>query len=175
MEERYEDIFRTCYPAIVKYLQISHNLNRHEAEDIASEAFLLMYRKWDTIEHHNRGAMYRWAMLTAVNLLKNQQKKQSRKPIVLSLEQDILPQHIPYSEEWFAGDFSPNTYQTYADRVQAFLSPNERNLFVCKVLKHMNDAEIAEELHISLGTLRTRWSRLRKKISRHWDEIIGEA
>lgn len=174
MEERFEDIFRTCFPPIVKYLQTAHGLDCHEAEDIASEAFLLMYRKWDTLEHHTRGAMYRWATVTAVNLLKNQNKKKSREPIVLSWEQDILPKSIPYSEDWLASERSVYEYQTYADRVQSSLTPKERDLFICKVLKHMSDAEVAAELHISVGTMRTRWSRLRKKISRHWDEIIRE-
>jgi len=175
MEERFEDIFRACFLPIVKYLQTAHGLDQHEAEDIASETFLLMYRKWDTLEQHTKGAMYRWATVTAINLLKNQAKKKRREPIVLSWEQDILQKPVPYSENWLADDHSPYEYQKYADRVQSSLNPNERDLFICKVLKHMSDTEVAEELHISVGTMRTRWSRLRKKISRHWDEIIGES
>ena len=175
MEERFEDIFRACFPPIVQYLQSAHGISRQDAEDIASEAFLLMYRKWDTLEQHTRPAMYRWGLQTARNLLKNENRKKNRAPIILSLEQDCAG-GLPLPEDgWTPGSDVEKTYLQYVDRIMNSLSGDERELFSYKLDGRMTDREIATQMHISVGTLRTRWSRLRRKLSRDWDDILGES
>ena len=165
MEEKFEDIFRACYPPIVKYLQSAKQLSLHEAEDIASEAFLLMYQKWDTLTYHTKAAMYKWAALTANNILRNRQRKEQRRPLILSWEQDITPSMMP-QEDPAAYETSVEAYESCLASLMAALSPPERELLTCKILRRMSDEETAVYLNISLGTMRTRWSRLRKKIDK---------
>ena len=165
MEEKFEDIFRTCYPPIVKYLQSAKHIGLHEAEDIASEAFLLMYQKWDTMTYHTKAAMYKWAALTANNILRNRQRKEQRRPLILSWEQDITPSMMP-QEDPAAYETSEEAYENCLASLMGTLTPPERELLSCKILHRMSDEEMAAYLNISLGTMRTRWSRLRKKIAK---------
>ena len=175
MDEHFEDIFRACFSPIVKYLQSTEQLSLHEAEDIASEAFLLMFQKWDTLEHHTKAAMYKWAALTAKNLLRNRRKKKNREPIILSWEQDLTPAQMPKAEDPSEIGSAEEEYARCADRLMSALSPSERELFACKILRRMSDAETAAHLHISVSLLRTRWSRLRRKIAKNWDKLLGQA
>lgn len=165
MEEKFEDIFRACYPTIVKYLQSAKQLDQHEAEDIASEAFLLMFQKWDTLTHHTKAAMYKWAALTANNILRNRQRKEQRRPLILSWEQDVTPSMMP-QEDAAAYEMTEEAYEHCLASLMRVLTVPERELLTCKILHHMSDEEAAGYLNISLGTMRTRWSRLRKKIAR---------
>lgn len=165
MEEKFEDIFRACYPPIVKYLQSAKQLPSHEAEDIAGEAFLLMYQKWDTLTHHTRPAMYKWAALTANNILRNRQRKAQRQPIILSWEQDVTPSMMPQEFE-IEQESEEEAYAKCVASLMAILTPAERELFTCKILRRMNNEDTAAYMNISTGTMRTRWSRLRKKIAK---------
>ena len=173
MEEKFEDIFRACYPPIVKYLQSAKQLDLHQAEDIASETFLLMFQKWDTLTHHTQAAMYKWAAITANNILRNRLKKEQRGPIVLSLEQDLSPAMIP-QEVCTEYEETEKDYEQCAAVLMKTLTPSERDLFTYKILRRMDDREIADRMHISLGSLRTRWSRLRKKIAANYGQLQGK-
>lgn len=173
MEEKFEDIFRACYPPIVKYLQSAKQLDLHQAEDIASEAFLLMFQKWDTLTYHTKAAMYKWAAITANNILRNRLKKEQRGPIILSLEQDLTPALMPQEDPPEIGSVEEE-YARCADRLMSAMTPVEQELFTCKVLRQMSDTDTAVHLHISVPLLRTRWSRLRRKIAKNWDKILSQ-
>ncbi len=174
MDEHFEDIFRACFSPIVKYLRSTEHLSLHEAEDIASETFLLMFQKWDSLEHHTKAAMYKWAAVTAKNLLRNRVKKKNREPIILSWEQDLTPAQMPQEAPSDIGS-AEEEYARCADRLMAAMTRDERELFTCKVLRRMSDTETAARLHISLPLLRTRWSRLRRKIAQNWDKILSQS
>ena len=109
--------------------------------------------------------MYKWAALTANNILRNRQKKEQRRPLILSWEQDITPSMMP-QEDPAAYETSVEAYESCLASLMAALSPPERELLTCKILRYMSDEETAVYLNISLGTMRTRWSRLRKKIAK---------
>ena len=171
MNETFEDIFKACYSPLVKYLQRTEGLTQYDAEDIVSESFLLMYQKWDTLEQHTKGAMYRWATLTARNLLKNQNRKKAKEELLLGREQERICGEPLYQEE----SDSEEEYAKHLSCVRTSLNQKEQELFDCKILQRMTDVEIAEHLHISLGSLRTRWSRLRKKLAINWEHILKKS
>ena len=138
MEEKFEDIFRACYPPIVKYLQSAKQLDLHQAEDIASEAFLLMYQKWDSMTYHTKAAMYKWAALTANNILRNRQRKEQRRPLILSWEQDVTPSMMP-QEDAAAYEMTEEAYEHCLASLMRVLTVPERELLTCKILHHAHE------------------------------------
>lgn len=52
MDVTYEEAFRAYYWGIVRYCLSEIPNDPYCAEDLASECFLLLYRKWDDLQSH---------------------------------------------------------------------------------------------------------------------------
>lgn len=167
-EQSYQNVYRTCFPKLAVYLQHRHACNQHDAEDIAAHALLILWEKWDSFETHPMAGMLRWLLLTAENLLRDENKKRSRKPTVVSLD-ELEPHQHP------AAPFEPSPeqieeeYQRCLEKLTARLPQNEATLLQDKIVLKRTDEEIAERLGISVNAVRVRWSRTKSRIRDIWD------
>ena len=97
-EETFESIYLSCFPKLVIYLQ-QYTANLQDAEDIASQAMMILWNKWDTMSSHTRRGLQCWLTVTAKNLLKEKNKKKKRTPPIISLD-DLPPNLHPESPCW---------------------------------------------------------------------------
>ena len=162
-EENFESIYLFCFPKLIAYLQ-QHTHSLQDAEDIASRAMTILWRKWDTLESHTQRGMMHWLTATAHNLLKEENKKQKRTPDVISLED--LPLHLhpeappesdPIREE---EEFLRELHQ-----LSEQLPPTEAQLLYDKIVRHLSNEEIAAQLNVSANTIHIRWTRTKKHIA----------
>lgn len=162
-EETFEAIYLFCFPKLVAYLQ-QHTHSLQDAEDIASRAMTVLWRKWDTLESHTQRGMLRWLTATAHNLLKEENKKQKRTPDVISLEDlplylhpEAPPEPDPIREE--------EEFRRELHRLSEQLSPSEAQLLHDKIICHLSNEEIAARLKVSVNTIHIRWTRTKKHIA----------
>lgn len=168
-EQGYSDIYRFAFPKLVSYLRNNGIRNHHDAEDMAAQAMHILWQKWDTFETHTQAGMLRWLLLTAHNLMRDENKRKRRRPQPISLE-ELTDSDLPFD----IADFSQQTEEEYADYIAEIisrLSPNDAVLFRAKIVDCKPDAEIAARLGLSPNTLRVRWLRVKRRILTMWDEL----
>ena len=75
MDVTYEEAFRAYYWGIVRYCLSEIPNDPYCAEDLASECFLLLYRKWDDLQSHAPMTVQVWLFRTARNKVLDCKKK----------------------------------------------------------------------------------------------------
>ena len=172
-EQIYQNIYRASFPKLVTYLRHRYACNGQDAEDIAAQALHILWQKWDTLETHTEAGLLRWLLLCAQNLMRDERKKRKRRPEVVSLE-DMADTHHPAlppaPDPWQ----DKANYDRYVAEIQRRLSEKDAALFHAKIVEHARDEEIAARLGISIGTLRVRWLRVKRRILNMWDELKKE-
>lgn len=162
-EETFESIYLGCFPKLVSYLH-QHTRNRHDAEDIASQSMIILMEKWDTLPTHTRKGIFCWLVTTAKHLWMEEVKRRMQAPATVSLEN--LPQGL--HPEAPPDTTSTQQEEDYRERLQelaALLPEAEAALLHDKIVRHMSNEEIAEQLGISANAVHIRWSRTKKRIA----------
>lgn len=141
------EIFRLC-------LQILRDSDR--AEDITQEAFLIAYRKLDQFE--GRSSFTTWVFQIAKRLAIKAQEKD--KP--LPLNEEILSDQssVPLSSRMAEDE----ELREAIHRGLSQLSEKQRVVFQRFDLEQKSHKEIAEELNICIGTVRSRLHYARQKM-----------
>lgn len=120
------------------------------AEDLVQETFLTVWRK-AALYSNQRGAASTWIFTIARNLRIDQLRRQSNKPYE-DLETVTLVSDSP------SGSVLVEQHQVI-DRVTkalATLSPEQRDVVRMSYINDMPHAQIAEQLGIPLGTVKSR-------------------
>ena len=169
-EQTYQNIYRSCFPRLVTYLQRKYACNRQDAEDVAAQALHILWQKWEGLDSRTEAGLLRWLLLTAQNLMRDEIKKKRRGPALISLEEmtdsqhpSALPDPTPRQIE--------EEYTRYLTEIMQRLSETDAVLFRAKIAEHESDEAIAARLGISVNTLRVRWLRVKRRILNMWDEL----
>jgi len=171
--ERYETRIYTLACSIVG--------DREAARDAAQEAFVRAYSSLSAFR--GQSGFYTWLYRIAVNVSLNAAQKESRRLDRASL--DALMETGGVS----AGDlFSPATADSDLERAEVqdhiqsvlnTLSADHRAVVVLKDIEGLSQEEIAEALNCSVGTVKSRLSRARKRLQEllrpFYNEWIGSA
>ena len=162
MEETYEAIYAQCFPKLLAYLQ-QHGNSLHDAEDIAAQSMLVLWRKWETLPNHSQQDILRWLLVTARNLALKEAYRASRRIPTVSLEDRPSQCHpaAPSESSWLEQE---KEYQQYLIELTRRLSPKEAELLLDKIERNKNDEEIAAKLGISVNAVRIRWFRIKAHI-----------
>lgn len=172
-EQTYQDIYRSGFPKLVTYLQRRYPCNMQDAEDIAARALHILWPKWDSIEPHTEAGMVRWLFLTAQNLMRDEAKKNRRRPEVISLDEMADSQH-PISPPDPTPEQTEEEYSRYLAEIMQHLSESDAALFRAKIVDLEGDESIAARLGLSVNTLRVRWLRVKRRILTIWDDITKD-
>lgn len=151
-----------------RLVAVMHHLvgNAEEAEDLAQEVFLRIYRARKT--YHPRSKFSTWLFTIANNLALNSLRTQSRRPVVPLTASESGPLgNRP--EEQLVPDPGTGPVQRVqkaelAERIRAALdSLNERQRMavVLNKFEDMNYAEIAEVMGLSIKAVKSLLSRAR--------------
>lgn len=162
-EETFESIYLSCFPKLVTYLH-RHTHNLHDAEDIASQSMLILLEKWDTLPTHTRKGIFCWLITTARHLWMEEVKRRCLAPTTVSLEN--LPQGLhPEAPPDSTPKQKEKDYRECLQELSDQLPEAEAALLYDKVIKHLSNEEIAEQLGISANAVHIRWSRTKKRIA----------
>jgi len=148
-------LYATAYPRLVSVLAVAAG-SRAEAEEVVQEAFVRLLSRWPVVSRYDNPEA--WVRMVAFRLLSNRHR---RARIARRVVGRVGPaQHSPP-----AG----------ADRVDvrralAALPLTQRQVVVLHHLLDLPVAEIAAELGLPVGTVKSRLSRARDTLS----HLLGE-
>ncbi len=153
---------------ILKYQsQIFHSAlnivkNKEYAEDICQDAFLKAYEKLDSLQ--DKELFYPWLKRIAVNLAINHYEKDKR--IVDIDDEDSETNYFErlttgeHPEDYIINDELKKYVRFFVDALPLRL----RNVIILREVEDLSYEEIADILHIPLGTVRSRLFNARQII-----------
>lgn len=135
-----------------------------EAYDIVQEVFIRAMRERRFFNEDFK--MKAWLFRVTSNLCFNTVRNRKRRGVLLETMVRPVPQRANQLEHVFA-DEQRSTVLTAMDE----LSENHREILVLRYYDDLSYAEIAEVLGVKLGTVMSRLSRARQRLS----DVMGEA
>lgn len=133
-------------------------------EDVTQETFI---RAFHGIKHfHMKSRFYTWLYRIAVNLSINAMRKQySQKSIRLSDPSENSLENVhSFHDSTVVEDIEQQEVHEAIEKGLAQLPPSQREVMRLFDLEGLTYAEIAEKLHLNLGTVRSRLHYARKKM-----------
>ena len=166
MDVTYEEAFRAYYWGIVRYCLSEIPNDPYCAEDLASECFLLLYRKWDDLQSHAPMTVQVWLFRTARNKALDCKKKKRLHTVSLDDEsernrleseaQRLLRHHDERTES--------ERYRHYLLEIRGALTEVEWRLFDLVVNRDEPFRLVSERLGTTEAAAKMRWHRLRTKL-----------
>lgn len=170
----YEDAYREYFSVIVKYCAYQVDNNISYAEDIASETFLTLYKKWNNLNSHDPRAIIAWLYRTATYKVKEHYR--SCPPEHVNIDDKKMENLIEkrLMENAFETDAYEEfkKYDQYVSKIKSMLKEKERLLFEYVIVKEYSYRQIARELKMSEAAVKMRWYRLQVKIHPHVMKLL---
>jgi RNA polymerase sigma-70 factor, ECF subfamily len=167
LTKRFQNSDLTAFEDLIRrYQDRIYNLCRYmlrdpqDAQDAAQDAFLKAYR--GIKEFRPEASLYTWVYRIAVNTCLDYKRK-SRRDV---LKKEPIPEDLPSSAP-FPAELYESRENTEA--IQAALQKLPEKLRIAIVLREIDGLsyeEIAEVLHASVGTVKSRISRAREDLRR---------
>lgn len=170
IEMTYEQFFSKYYHRFVDYCNIYSP--SEDSEDVIMDAFATLWKHWDELESHAEPVLFVWTKKAIALITKAHYRKRSKAPAFVEFSEQIdenYPQAMPDTAPSMEESIVENeTYQQYLSEINKRLSPKERQLFDCIIIKEMSIRETANHLSkteqaVSVGIVRLR-EKLRCKI-----------
>jgi RNA polymerase sigma-70 factor, ECF subfamily len=142
-------VYDACYPRLVGVVALAAG-DRGEAEECVQEAFIRLLREWPTVSQFDSPEA--WTRRVALRLLSNRRRK-SRNGLKALLRVGP-PRPAP----------APSADAVDVQRALSHLPLGQRQVVVLHHLLGLGVAEIAAELDVAPGTVKSRLSRAREAL-----------
>lgn len=161
------DAFRKVYNSFCEPLYrfaFSYLKDSFEAEEIVQDVFLKVWEKRDEVDEHKsfKSYLYRITVNKIFNELKHRVVKQKYEQHALKIEQ--VPGETPESSIQF------QELNTKIEQLLLKLPEQQRNIFIMSRWKGLTNAEIAENLRLSIRTVENQIYRASKFIKLHLND-----
>ena len=145
-----EDLYAGSYARLVGVVALVAG-NREEAEEVVQEAFVRLIPRWSTVAHYDDPEA--WVRGVALRLLSNRFRK---------LRNGVLAvrRHGPAADQP-----GPDGSPVDIERALAVLPLPHRQVVVLHYLLGLAVADVAAELHVPAGTVKSRLSRARELLA----------
>lgn len=148
-EEYYSDVYKFC---------CAKCRNEDVAKDITQETFLLLVNKIDELSDSN---IRSWLLTVANNKLHEYFRKSQIENSFVSIDDVEISAFDSYEHDKIDVD---KIFDDVQKRILNILNDKEKELFIKLYIEKKNVNLVAEELNISYDNLRTRKSRLKRKV-----------
>lgn len=155
-EITFEEVYKKYSPDILLYVFHTLNQSQESAEDITSEAFTILWEKWDNFNPKTYPVLLVWLRKTALFLAYNSNRKAQK---LSTVPMDYI-QNLENSSDPF-GEY---VYQEDLQRIREKLTAEEYLLFENIVVYNQSIKRIAAEMDLASRHLSVRWFRLKSKI-----------
>jgi RNA polymerase sigma-70 factor (ECF subfamily) len=149
---------------VLKYQDRIYNLCRYllgnpqDAEDAAQDVFIKAYRKLK--DFRPESTLYTWLYRIGVNTCLDHKRKFRPEPFKDQSLAEDLPSAEPSPEGCYQSKEIGLTIQAALEQI----SKNSRAVIVLREVEGLSYEEIAEVLHTSVGTVKSRISRTREEL-----------
>ena len=160
----YDEIFRLRYNTIRRYIAYHIGFDDPSADELTSDVFVLLLRKWNGLESHCLPVLECWLYKAAELKLKEYHRKQKKHP----------PGEIYYDEIYYAGNtpddpvadevFSGRSADRKIELIKETLSEDDRAIFEWIFEEEKSIKELAAAMGISENALYVRWHRIKRRL-----------
>ncbi|WP_410616395.1 RNA polymerase sigma factor [Amycolatopsis sp. lyj-109] len=154
--EQFTEVHDRHFADIYRY--VAGRLGAQAAEDVAAETFLVAFDRRKTFDA-TRGDLRAWLFGIATNLVSRHRRKEARHYRALSRLE------TPAAAEGHENRVVSAIAAGQLGKVLTRLSAGERDVLLLVALGELGYAEVAEALGISPGTVGSRLTRARKKLT----------
>jgi len=154
--EQFTDVHDRYFGEIYRY--VAGRLGAQTAEDVAAETFLVAYDRRKSFDA-TRGELRAWLFGIATNLVSRHRRKEARHYRALSRLD------VPVAAEGHENRVVASVTVARLGKALSQLSAGERDVLLLVALGELGYAEVAEALRISPGTVGSRLTRARKKLT----------
>ncbi len=130
--------------------------DRHAAEDVVQDAFCGLYRAWDRLPSHDRALGY--VRISVLNGCRSVQRRAWRTPRPAAVS---LPYAVSAEADALAGE-----EQRSAVAAVRLLPPRQREALVLRYFVGLTEAETAEAMRVSRGTVKSTTARALAAVGR---------
>ena len=164
IEMTIEQFFDKYYFRFIDYCKI--RFSGAEIEGLVEDAFLSLWKHWEQLNSHAEFVLFVWTKKAIHLIAKAQYRKRAQEPLLVELDEQADAASGLQREE--DGIIEQETYRQYIDQINERLSPSDRRLFDCYIIKEMSVRQTAQALSksekaVSVGLVRLR-VRLRDRI-----------
>ena len=168
-QQAFTRLYNEHHPKILKMLD-RWTKDKGEAEDITQEAFLKAFTKIGSFKGDS--TFYTWLWRIALNECRNWNVKWNVRRVP---RQDLSVMDNDLIEERTSEDaINGSDMQRLVQEVLDGCSEDLRDTFVRRMDSDASDIELAEELDLPLGTIRSRVFRVRRRIEQRVKEAEEE-
>lgn len=161
------EFYTCCFSMFVRYIIQRLRVDKYTAEDIVSDAFAVMFMKWESLDNYKEIVLTSW-MYKALEM-KCLEYRRKNADTLETYNDDMLNIRTPYiNTEKVEND----KYLRYIDEIKKRLSPTDWSVFECIVIRKFSMKETAKMLNISEVAVRVRWCRTKSHISFFIKEIL---
>jgi RNA polymerase sigma factor (sigma-70 family) len=151
--DQFTDVHDRHFAAIYRY--VAGRLGAQAAEDVAAETFLVAFDRRKTFDP-TRGDLRAWLFGIATNLVSRHRRKEARHYRALSRLEAPRPAEGHENRVALSGQLA---------KALSRLTSGERDVLLLVALADLGYAEVAQALGISPGTVGSRLTRARKKLT----------
>jgi len=154
--EQFTEVHDHYFAVIYRY--VAGRLGTQAAEDVAAETFLVAFDRRKTFDA-SRGDLRAWLFGIATNLVSRHRRKEARHYRALSRLD------VPVAAEGHENRVVSAIAAGQLGKALTRLTAGERDVLLLVALGELGYAEVAEALGISPGTVGSRLTRARKKLT----------
>lgn len=155
-------VWRVCY---------GYFRNAEDAEDLAQEVFVKVYRN---LAHFEGRAQFKtWVYRIAINACQNELRARARRPVASPTELETAAEFIPSAQDVEAEMGERGQHEALLAAL-AQLRPEEFQLLVWKDVEGLQYDEIARTLGIGVSAAKMRVQRARTALQVQYRQIAGE-
>lgn len=162
-KERAEEISKQYYEKIFSYCLSMTKNNYDNALEITQEVFLVFSKKMDELEDN---IIEHWLMAVAKKKAYEYFRRLKNEKMVISIEDSFSSVDEVFSTMTKFYSYSDADIKMTIEAILKLLTEEEHELFVKKFIENKSQAEIAEEMGISVSNVSSRTGRLRSKIEK---------
>jgi RNA polymerase sigma-70 factor (ECF subfamily) len=170
-ERPFAELFRR-YDAYLWNLSYRLMGNALDAEDLVQEVFFKVYRSLSQFQ--GRSAFKTWLYQIAVNTVRNEWRRRSRRPQVSDVPLEVLAPTLA-AEETVEKMWTQHSRRELLEGAWASLGPAERQVLQLKDVEGRPYSEIARLLNASLSAVKMRVQRARLALRAAYQQAEGEA
>ena len=170
LDMTFEQFFDKYYFWFVDYCKV--RFSEGALEGTVEEAFLSLWKHWDQLNSHAEFVLFVWTRNAIQLISKAHYRKRGKEPLLVELDgqTDVNGRQSegepPLSEE--DRIIERETYRRYIEQIKERLSPADRQLFDCYMIRELSVRQTAAALSksekaVSVALVRLR-ARLRNRI-----------
>lgn len=155
-EITFEELYKKYAPDLILYVRYTLNQPDEIAKDLTSEAFTILFEKWETFDPKQYPVLISWLRKTVRFLSYNLNRKAQRLP---TISMDLV-----INGENLSDPFGDYVYQEDIQLIKNKLTEQEYQLFENIVIYNRTIKQISKIMDMNTNTLTVRWFRLKNKI-----------